>query len=72
MHNIGSVNRTYHDLLLTNFDLINQRPRTTSIPNTRPNSAESTKNPPLIPGNHKVKQVNSIFVNCELNMYLIG
>lgn len=72
MHNTESVNRTYHNLLLTNFDFINQRPRTTSIPNTRPNSAESTKKPPFIPGNHKVKQVRSIFVICKLNMYLKG
>lgn len=62
MHNTGNVNRTYHNLFLTNFDFINERPRTTSIPNTRPNSAESTKKPSFIPGNHTAKEVNSIFV----------
>lgn len=62
MHNTGNVNRTYHNLFLTNFDFINERPSTTSIPNTRPNSAESTKKPSFIPGNHKAKEVNSIFV----------
>lgn len=53
----------------TNFVLINQRPRVTSIPNTSPKSDVRTKYPVCIPVNHNAKKNVLSFVICKPNIH---